>query len=220
MRKPLLLLDVDGPLNPFAAKPTQRPDGYETHRLTPAGWREPLRVWLNPTHGPMLLKLADTVELVWATTWTDQANTLIGPRIGLPELPVIPVMQPSWKDRGPHIWKMAAVRAYVGDRPFAWFDDDFTKADLAWAEECTAAGSPILLLPINPSVGIVQADVDRVADWARGVSKMRCQQCGRVGVRGFTRLPSEAADSFPPIIVCANKDACRKRWPKLAGDED
>lgn len=230
MRKPLLLLDVDGPLNPFAAKPTQRPDGYETHRLTPAGWREPLRVWLNPKHGPMLLALTDVVDLAWATTWTDQANTMIGPRIGLPELPVIPVMQPSWADRGPHIWKIAAVRAYVGDRPFAWFDDDFTKADLAWAEERTAAGFPVLLLPISPRVGIVQDDIDQVAAWARTAAreaKQRCEQCGRVGVRGFRTYPDEDVFHGDQLVAaahcrteCANKNACRKRWPKPTRDED
>lgn len=35
----LLLLDVDGPLNPYAAKRTRRPDGYETYcRTRHGGW--------------------------------------------------------------------------------------------------------------------------------------------------------------------------------------
>jgi hypothetical protein len=47
---PFLLLEVDGPLNPCAAKPSRRPVGYETHRARPSGWRlhearRPLRVW-------------------------------------------------------------------------------------------------------------------------------------------------------------------------------
>lgn len=47
-------------------------------------------VALNPAHGPMLLRFAAEhgVELVWATTWTDDANTMIGPLLELPELPV------------------------------------------------------------------------------------------------------------------------------------
>lgn len=36
--RPPLLVDVDGPLNPYAAKPSQRPDGYETHRLMTPSW--------------------------------------------------------------------------------------------------------------------------------------------------------------------------------------
>lgn len=65
--RPLLLLDVDGPLNPYAAKPSRRPPGYATHRMLPDSWvassprprasTRPLRVWLNPGHGPALLGL-------------------------------------------------------------------------------------------------------------------------------------------------------------------
>ncbi|WP_367139226.1 MULTISPECIES: alpha/beta fold hydrolase [Streptomyces] len=29
---------MDGPLNPYAAKPHRRPEGYETHRLLTPGW--------------------------------------------------------------------------------------------------------------------------------------------------------------------------------------
>lgn len=169
MPKPLLLLDVDGPLNPYAAKPTRRPEGYETHRPTPAGWTNPLRVWLNPQHGPMLLKLTGLVDLVWATTWVDDANAIIGPLIGLPVLPVIPVGRPQWP--GEHIWKLGAVVEYVAERAFAWFDDDFTPADLAWAAKRDADGSPTLFAPIDPRVGIVQSDVDQVAEWAGRVGE-------------------------------------------------
>jgi hypothetical protein len=169
--KPLLLLDVDGPLNPHAAKPTRRPDGYETHRLAPSGWTgKPLRVWLNPKHGPMLLAIVGVVDLVWATTWGQDANRMIGPEIGLPELPVIEVGRPSWMDRGPHIFKLEPAMKYVGSRACAWFDDDLTKADLEFAAARTAGGMPTLFLPIDPAVGIVQADVDRVAEWAREAS--------------------------------------------------
>lgn len=38
MNRPLLYLDVDGPLNPYAAKPHRRPAGYATHRMKPEGW--------------------------------------------------------------------------------------------------------------------------------------------------------------------------------------
>ena len=96
----LLLLDVDGPLNPYAAKSTRRPDGYVTYRRTPSGgWHtgrnarrfKGLRVWLNPEHGAQLLALAEEtgLELAWATTWQHEANDRIGPVLGLPALPVV-----------------------------------------------------------------------------------------------------------------------------------
>ncbi len=58
VNRPLLFLDVDGPLNPYAAKPERRPDGYTTLRVPRSdaheddrglsSRRRPLRVWLNP----------------------------------------------------------------------------------------------------------------------------------------------------------------------------
>lgn len=74
--KPLLLIDIDGPLNPYGGKPQRRREGYTTHRMRPSGWThdKPLRVWLNPGHGEELLALADRYELVWATTWKGEAD--------------------------------------------------------------------------------------------------------------------------------------------------
>lgn len=102
-REVLVYLDVDGPLNPYAAKATRRPLGYETHRLlpeshvrqsvemgTPRERVKPLRVWLNPDHGQLLRGMVRELaaagvraRLVWATTWEHEANTMIAPLIGL-----------------------------------------------------------------------------------------------------------------------------------------
>jgi hypothetical protein len=163
MAKALLLIDVDGPLNPYAG--ISCPAGYETHRLTPRGCEAPLNVRLNPAHGPMLLALADTCELTWCTAWREQANEFIGPLIGLPRLPVVPLTGRNVPLHG--IWKRSDVEKYAADRPLAWFDDDFEQADLEWADKRTADGVPTLLLTISARLGIVQADVDRAADWAR-----------------------------------------------------
>lgn len=177
MTKPLLLLDVDGPLNPYGAKPTQRPDGYTTrHVRTGAdGWhwaqsgKRSIRVWLNPAHGPMLLALTHLVDLAWATTWEHSANRLVAPVVGLPQLPVI-----EFPSRGPfpfgQIWKRDAVEAYVGERAFAWLDDDFEPGDFEWAKTRTEDGIPTLLLHI--SLGIRQQDVDRVAGWAANIREL------------------------------------------------
>ena len=48
---------------------------------------------------------------------------------------------------------------------------------------------------------------------SRAVYVRRCDQCGRVGKRGFKNLID------PSITVCANKNACRKRWPKPVQDD-
>lgn len=175
MSKPLLLLDVDGPLNPFAAKPTRRPEGYATYRLeqgwSPEGriarWGEQgMRVWLNKEHGRELLALTDVVDLVWCTMWNELANHLISPVLGLPELPVIEV---QYKHDTKHIFKLDAVDGYVDELPFAWFDDDFMPADMEWAKLRNADCSPTLLAPIDPRRGLIASDFSAVRAWAESI---------------------------------------------------
>ncbi|MDJ0381690.1 HAD domain-containing protein [Streptomyces sp. G-G2] len=174
MTKPLLLIDVDGPLNPYAAQRQRRPEGYTTHRMRPTGWteaesRRPLRVWLNHGHGERLLALARTYELVWATTWKDEANDWIGPHLGLPRLPFI-----DWPQRHGHaprgtFWKTQYVLEYAADRPFAWIDDDITPRDRDYVDELHPAHA--LLLRVDERIGLVRADFERLGAWADG--------CGR-----------------------------------------
>jgi hypothetical protein len=171
---PLLLLDVDGPLNPYAADDADLADGYQTHRLIPSDWSVPIRVRLNPAHGPMLVALAGAglVELAWATTWNQDANSMIAPLIGLPELPVVPIPHPAMDAPRDRIWKRDPVEQFADGRPLAWFDDDFVMpGDARWAQERTAGGAATLLVPVEPRVGLVQGDVDRVSEWARQAAR-------------------------------------------------
>jgi hypothetical protein len=152
--RPLLFLDVDGPLNPWAAKPERRPEGYTTIRVALRPGR-PLRVWLNPSHGPALLAL--DYELCWASTWMDAANRWIGPTIGLPELPYVDFGAGLFALRpdGVH-WKTEAIVAYAGGRPFAWVDDEQTPADETYVT--AAHPAPALLHHVNPRVGLREDD--------------------------------------------------------------
>lgn len=174
--KPLLLLDVDGPLNPYKAT-APLADGYREHFLVgesftdPAGhpYTDGLRVLLHPDHGRMLLTLAELVDLVWATAWGQLANTLVGPAIGLPELPVITFPKRQSYPFG-QIFKRDDVEAYVGDRPFAWYDDDFViPGDYRWASARTTGGASTFLRYVGPESGLTQLDIDVVADWARSL---------------------------------------------------
>lgn len=172
--RPLLLLDVDGPLNPFAGtnKPRQRA-GYRRYPMRPDGWDGPgpLPVWLHAAHGPMLTGLASRagLDLVWATTWQDQANTLIAPRIGLPRLPIIEFDDTS--DGWVSSWKFGPVDAYAAGRPLAWFDDDFDlHAEAMAAFLDRRAGVPTLLHRVDPACGLTVGDIDAVATWARDLA--------------------------------------------------
>lgn len=53
-----------------------------------------------------------------------------------------------------------------------------------------------------------------LARFAAGPELQRCSQCGRLGVRGYRMLTNDEHDIR--ITLCANKNACRKRWPKPA----
>lgn len=54
----------------------------------------------------------------------------------------------------------------------------------------------------------------------------QCEQCGRVGTRGFktypaVRLPSHLGGGMTaPITVCLADKACRSRWPRARRWED
>ncbi|MFB6717592.1 MULTISPECIES: hypothetical protein [unclassified Streptomyces] len=167
--KPLLLIDIDGPLNPYAAFVLRRiPDGYARHLMRPTGWDygPPLPVLLNPDHGRALLGLADRFELVWATTWKDEANEWIGPHLGLPPLPYID--WPSMHGGAPDgtYWKTQYVVEYAAGRPFAWIDDEIAEQDRQWVSGQGAAES--LLLWIDPRIGLLPADFEALAAWADG----------------------------------------------------
>lgn len=155
--KPLLLLDVDGPLNPFRAT---KPEGYVMHTLPTAG--HSFKVWLNPDHGRMLLDFAEEhgVELVWCTTWERDANAHIGPNIGLPELPVIEFGFTATD------WKFGAVLKYAAGRSLAWLDDDFELFDPEQQAFLKRRGDiPTLLRLVSPSTGITEDDLAAVARW-------------------------------------------------------
>ncbi|MFK0217786.1 hypothetical protein ACIQWN_06270 [Streptomyces vinaceus] len=175
--RPLLLLDVDGPLNPFRSRLAGL-RGYTSHRMHPADWmsrRDPgsrsarrgLRVRLHPAHGARLLALP--FELTWATAWMHQANTMIAPHIGLPgDLPVIEWPELFADDPDGLFWKTRPLLEWAAGRPFAWIDDMITAQDRAWIEAHHPA--PALLLTIHPRRGLRERDFTALTRWAAEVS--------------------------------------------------
>ena len=135
--RPLLLLDVDGVLNPTG---TTVPPGYE--RCSSNSYD----VLISPRHGAWLRDLASTFELVWATTWGESAGPIFGALLGLPEMAVVAI-DPA-KQGTP---KLPAVARFVGDRWLAWVDDELFEDAFAWA-----AGRPAgtLLVRTSGSAGL------------------------------------------------------------------
>jgi hypothetical protein len=148
---PLLFLDVDGPLLPFG-------DGVAG---TPGLAR------LDPSHGPWLAALP--CELVWATTWMDDANEHLAPLLGLPRLRVAtwpddPATEDADARQGLH-WKTRGLVALARDRPFAWVDDELTDKDRAWVADHHPRA---LLHRVDPRHGLTDADYLELVAWLCG----------------------------------------------------
>jgi hypothetical protein len=103
-------------------------------------------------------------ELIWATTWENEANTYLAPLLGLPELPFVAWSLPRSKPSDEVFWKTREVVARAGGRPFAWLDDEITDADRDWVDACHPV--PSLLLRIDPSLGLLPEDFAVLKEWA------------------------------------------------------
>lgn len=166
MTQKVILLDVDGPLNPFNAKIPVT--GYTAHRMHPTGFEygKGLRVLLNPLHGPSLTDSG--AEIVWATMWEADANVWIGPHLGLPELPFIDWNEEcQWDSNGLH-YKTRRIASWMNEHrkgvDFLWIDDECTKTDLKWLNEKMDVKASILR--ISPKIGLTSADFDTINEWA------------------------------------------------------
>ncbi|MFC6082578.1 HAD domain-containing protein [Sphaerisporangium aureirubrum] len=161
-KRPLVLLDVDGVLNP-ARRPTMR---HRRHDVTLDG--RTYRVLLNARHGPKLLALAAGAEadLVWATTWEEHANAEIAPRLGLPPLPVIHVTGDLGTRTGEH-FKTRHVAEYVAGRPFVWFDDSLRPPDWQYLMDHPGVGE-FLLVEVDPQTGLTDGHLARAREWLTG----------------------------------------------------
>jgi hypothetical protein len=150
--RPVLLLDVDGVLNPYGG---ECPDGYAEHLLFPG--EEPVRVCR--LHGDWVAELAATFEVVWGSAWGAEANRLLGPLLGLPELPYVRFPPMPFEPA----LKVPAIDRHLRDRPAVWIDDLIGPEAREWA---SSRAVPTLLIEVDPAVGLTRDDVDRALRWA------------------------------------------------------
>jgi hypothetical protein len=104
--RPVLLLDVDGVVNPYDGG---CPPGYAEHDLFPG--EEPVRI--NPDHGRWIIELLGHYDVVWATGWNDEANDRLAPLLGIAPLPVLTMPAGPFRPAG----RQAAADRRLRARP-------------------------------------------------------------------------------------------------------
>jgi hypothetical protein len=160
--RPLLLMDVDGVLNPYP----ECPEGFTEYDFFPED-EEPVR--LAAIHREWLHELAEIFTMVWATGWGPDANRLLCPHFGLPELPVIsfpPVpVDPAAKVESIAAFaaaKVPAIADFATQHAVAWVDDVVTPEARRWAQ---ARSHPTLLVEVDHRIGLTRDDVELLLAW-------------------------------------------------------
>lgn len=215
--KAVLLVDVDGPLNPTTLK-TRKGDeeaaAFVLHHMRPRGYEElpveeierqmaqrraermsgllrtghkpgdPLPVRISALHTGEFARLRERFDIVWATTWLDEANRFLSLLLGLPDdLPWVPFTAEELanKDR-PQVgrrngsWKTPIIARWLDEhhpgRAWAWVDDEVNQRDRAWFRDYHYGGRepvPHLLLRIEDHRGLRSDDFARLWDFAATV---------------------------------------------------
>ncbi len=195
-RPPILAVDVDGVISLFGFDVPPPPSTVAWHLIdgTPH--------CISLAAGERLGRLAACFELVWATGWQERANDRLPQVIGVGPLPVIEFdvhslgqrtetadgeaathRNPGGRDgRGGAAtgsvaghWKLEALDRFADGRAIAWIDDSLDDSCFAWAEQREAGGSPTLLAPTEPEIGIEEGHVAVLEAWALGLDGIRAR---------------------------------------------
>ena len=128
-------------------------------------------------HAEQLQRLSALYTLVWATTWTSDANRLLSPLLGLPDLPYVDWPQ-RLLDRHPRqgrngSWKTPYLAAWLDkhapSRPWVWLDDEPNRYDRAWFTQhyLTRPAPPAWqVVRVDAHIGLVADHFDQLTHWA------------------------------------------------------
>jgi hypothetical protein len=155
MSRPILAVDIDGVISLFGAE--EKPDRAFTKLELVDG----VPHLISLPCGERLQRLREHFELVWASGWEDKANFYLPALLGLPELPHVS-FEGAVAAGGAH-WKLGPLDEYATGRPLAWIDDNFDESCYAWAER---REPPTLLVPTETHLGLEEAHVEALRQWA------------------------------------------------------
>ncbi|GAA1961443.1 hypothetical protein [Microbacterium aquimaris] len=177
LRLPKRALTLDRWPGLFHAELTVHRDAYPTahHHRPPwdedGAWRSTDRYsgagveWVHRlTHDPR-------VEVWWATTWAEYANTYISPLLGLPLLPVATSSTAAAHTSSAE-WKAQQLLDQFPGRALLWVDDNpltrprFEDERRPWDRAITRVQE------INDSTGITEQDVADMDEWIDQVTSI------------------------------------------------
>ena len=154
--RPLVLIDVDGVLNPSFSARTRKHLAYHDDWIRRRGYSrgEEYRLFLNPAHGKWLKDLSRETgaELAWATTWEECANSQVGRWLKLPPLEWAPA---------PVRRKQDGVIPWTSGRPFAWFDDELSLAEKVRQR----TDQPHKVIWVPEGTGLTREHIGYARDW-------------------------------------------------------
>jgi hypothetical protein len=158
MSRPILAVDVDGVISLFGF---EQPPSREKARFELV---DGMVHCISLAAGERLKRLGEIYELVWATGWEDKANDYLPNILGLPELPHLS-FDGAARFGSAH-WKLGPLDEYGKGRALAWIDDSFDESCYEWARE---REEPTLLVPTESELGLEEAQVEALTEWASGL---------------------------------------------------
>lgn len=160
--RPLLAIDIDGVISLFGFE--QPEPGRGDARQAPGEYHliDGMLHCISMPTGPLLNRLGQSYEMIWASGWEDRANDYLPGILGVPALPYLTF--DGQAEFGTAHWKLASLEHHSGDRPLAWIDDSLDASCYEWAERRAA---PTLLVPTESSIGLTDAHAGALEAWVR-----------------------------------------------------
>ncbi len=117
----------------------------------------------------ILSLLTRGIEVHWASTWVEYANTYFSPALGLPALPLA-VVDDGYRDERMAVWKARQIMELAPGRPLLWVDDAVPRLDAEYVIDHRAPNRPELThyhrVP-DRSLGFTLSDRRECDRWLR-----------------------------------------------------